>query len=698
MSIIDIIRDVILVAAAVLVLIVLRRVGTEKRRVPVGVWPFLVTGFSLLLMGRVLETLTPEALHLSVLVKAVLQEIFGFVLGFVTLSTGLIRWLPDLLPSREPAEQQPSTPAPAPIEANLPSEHSSQELLASILKSSLAGVLVLRAVRDDIGDVVDFECKLMNATAEQILGRPASSFVGCCVLRELPCLKAEISLAEAVSVIDTGLPFKSERHFTQGGNGAWYQFVAVKLGDGLAVTFADISARKRAEAQLRHAAHHDTLTGLPNRALFMERLQQAINRAKRFPEYEFAVLFLDFDRFKIINDSLGHDAGDQLLTGIADRLRGNLRSLDLPSRVGDGHLPARLGGDEFVILLDSINGVRDAVRVAERLQIELSAPHTIDGHEVISTASIGIVTSNLGYETPDDIIRDADTAMYRAKTSGKARHVVFDQKMHEEVVDRLDLEQQLREAVEQCAFTLEFEPIVDLHDGGLAGFEALIRWPHPTRGLLQPSEFVPLAEEIGLMVPIGAWVISEACRQLKEWHTAYPTQTNLAISVNLARQQMLHPDLIPTIERVLAETGVPAERLRLEMVEDMLMDDQKAAQTVLGQLRTLGVKLVMDDFGTGHSSLSSLHRFPIDILKIDRDFIGSVKKRRDYGAIVHAVVELAHNLDMQVVAEGVETEDQLALLQALDCDYAQGQRFSLAVPADEVKRFLETEHCFRHAA
>ncbi|MCP3905890.1 MAG: EAL domain-containing protein [Planctomycetes bacterium] len=703
---IDLLRDIILVVAGSLVLIALHRSNRAQNSVPRSVWPFLIAGFVLLLFGRFLEMLDASMLGIEPVIKGLLQEVFGYVLGFVMLTIGLVRWMPSMTgratappvkiqrkkrPSapprrREVARKAPVQPQAAPAAEQ--GEHAAKEMLNSILKSSLSGVLVLKTVRDDVGEATDFECQRVNDAAEQILGRSAAGLVGKNLLEEFPCIQAENLTGNAISVIETGLPYRSERQFNHGREGQWYQFVAVKLGDGLAVTFADISDRKKAEEQLRHAAHHDTLTGLPNRAFFMDRLVQAINRARRVPDYTFAVLFLDFDRFKIINDSLGHDAGDQLLVGIGDRLTKNLRAIDTPTRVNDGHMPARLGGDEFVILLDSIRGVEDAVRVAERLQSELSVPHNLDGHEVVSTASIGIVTSDIGYESPDDVIRDADTAMYRAKTSGKARHVVFDEGMHNEVVARLDLERELRDAVEQKAFRLAFEPLVALDTGKVAGFEALIRWPHETRGMVPPEEFISLAEELSLIVPLGEWALESTCKQLREWSIRYPEHDRLTVSVNLSRQQLLHPELAATIRRVVEETGIKPSSLQLEITETMVMGDSGAFHAILEQLRDIGVGLVMDDFGTGHSSLSCLHGFPINVLKLDSDFIRSMKKKRDYGAIVNAVVELAHNLNMEVVAEGVETVDQLVLLQALACDYAQGELFSPAVDGDDVEKLL----------
>jgi diguanylate cyclase (GGDEF)-like protein len=705
-SVIDFLRDAILVITAGIVLAVMYR-GRE-RGMPRHVSPLIVGGFALLLAARLLDHVPAETLSVSPLTKGVIQEIFGYCIGFVLLMGGIVRWLPSVLGSRkskdaaDPAprarRRRDVTSSPALAAKRDMSAHTAQEMLNSVLRSSLAGVLVLRSQRDDVGELVDFECVRMNEAAEQILGVSSARLVGRAVFPEIACIKKEEILNEVISVLETGLPFKAERLFTQGRSPRWFQFVIAKLGDGLAVTFADISARKRAEEQLRHAAQHDALTGLSNRALFAERLQQAINRTRRFREYKFAVIFLDFDRFKIINDSLGHDAGDQLLIGIADRLRANLRSIDAQARIAEGHLPARLGGDEFVILLENINDVRDAVRVAERIQRELAAPYIIDGHEVFSTASMGIVTSDLGYERPDDILRDADTAMYRAKSLGKARHVVFDEQMHQEVVRRLELERELRDAVEAMAFRLEFAPIVDSGSGRIAAFEALIRWSSPSRGPVPTSEFIALAEELSLMVRIGDWVVNEACRQLRHWHTTFPAYRDLGINVNLSRMQLVHPELIPTIRAALAKSGVDAAHLELEVTESMVLDGRTAVADVLAKLKEVGVRIVLDDFGTGQSSLACLQQFPIDVLKIDQDLIGQVKTRRDYGAIVKAIVELAHNLDLTVVAEGVETADQFSVLQSLRIDMSQGHFFSRPLEPEGVERLLSGDARFTAAA
>ncbi len=570
---------------------------------------------------------------------------------------------------------------------------STQELLQSVVGSSISGVMILQAVRDEYGVIIDFVCRLMNHESEQILGRSATTLLGEPLLKHVPCLADEGYFNDAVSVIETKLPYMDERRCRQGEIHRWYQVAIVKHGDGVVATFADVSDRKRTEEQLRHAAEHDPLTGLPSRTLLTGRLAQAINRAKRVPGYKFAILFLDFDRFKIINDSLGHEVGDQLLISISERLRENLRDIDTPVRLGEDHLPARLGGDEFVILLDGITGARDAVVVAERIQAALAEPHILDGHEVISTASIGIVTSDGNYDNPDDVLRDADTAMYQAKNSGKARHVVFDETMHNAVMQRLTLEKELRAAAEKLDFTLAYQPIVAMDTARLVGFEALIRWPHSERGIVLPGNFIALAEELGLIVPIGLWVLREACEQLKRWQKHF--DGSLFMSVNLSRHQLVDPGLVRNVKSVLDATKVSPESLVLEVTESTIIDNMESIQAVLSRIHDEGVRLAMDDFGTGHSSRSFLHRTPMDTLKIDRSFVSGPGNPRDYGAIINTVIQLAHNLNMDVVAEGIETVEQLALLQSLDCNYGQGFLFSKAVDAEHAWKYIDPDFRFR---
>ncbi len=377
-----------------------------------------------------------------------------------------------------------------------------------------------------------------------------------------------------------------------------------------------------------------------------------------------------------------------LLISISDRLTGNLRETDVTSFGPGSHVPARLGGDEFVILLDGIKNESDAVLVAERLQAELAKPHHLGGHDVTSTASIGIVTSSGGYDRADVVLRDADTAMYRAKSSGKARHVMFDERMHEEAMERLQLEEHLREAIEHGQFSLDYQPIIELTTGQLTGFEALLRWTHPVRGAVPPDEFIALTEELGLIVPIGTWALREASKQLNQWHRDHPDRQHMTMNVNLSKAQLKQRDIVQTVANILKETNVSPDRLKLEVTESVIMDAPEQITPVLEQLRDLGVHLCMDDFGTGHSSLACLHRFPIDVLKIDRSFVVNTDENREYAAVIHAIVTLAHTLNMSVVGEGVETGGQVAQLQALECDLAQGNFFAMPMNAEATTAYL----------
>jgi diguanylate cyclase (GGDEF)-like protein len=423
----------------------------------------------------------------------------------------------------------------------------------------------------------------------------------------------------------------------------------------------------------RHAAFHDSLTELPNRTLLADHLRLAIERARRRPEHLFAVLFLDLDRFKNINDSLGHAAGDCLLVETARRLEQCSRPADTV---------ARLGGDEFAVLLDGLDSGRDAVRVAERVQEELMRPFRLGGHEVYTAASIGITLSTHGYDEPENVLRDADTAMYRAKEKGKARYELFDAEMHADALARLRLENDLRRAVEHREFEVYYQPVIALATGKLSGFEALVRWRHPERGIVAPSEFIPLAEETRLITEIGGWVLEDACRQMSEWRELIPAQQHLTLSVNLSSKQLAQPGFAEAVQRTLRETALPAHCLKLEITESAVMDNADGAASLLGQLRGLGIQLSIDDFGTGYSSLSYLHRFPVDTLKIDRSFVAKMTDNSENGEIVRTIVALASNLGMCVVAEGVETEEQHARLEALGCEYGQGYLYSRPVEAE----------------
>ncbi len=447
----------------------------------------------------------------------------------------------------------------------------------------------------------------------------------------------------------------------------------------IAGSLTDITRQKQSEAELLQQAQHDKLTGLPNRSLFIEVVRTALARSKRNESYKFAVLFLDFDRFKVINDSLGHEFGDMLLINIAQQLRVQLRTVDTA---------ARLGGDEFVVLLDGIDGIHGAIDAANRLLAEFSKPHNLRGHEVISTASIGIVTSEGEYHRPDELIRDADNAMYQAKAAGKARYVVFDEQMHAKALYRLNLEKDMRKAISLGQMWLAYQPIVDLEDGTLRGFEALLRWDHPELGPVGPDQFIVIAEETGEIVAIGDWVLEQACRQLVRWKKEYSCADNLFMNINVSKRQVAQPDVVKKLSRVFKDTGIDPCDVKIEITESVIMDDRHGITPVLDDIRSLGVQLAMDDFGTGHSSLSCLHRFPIDVLKIDREFIMNMEQRIEYTAVIQAIITLAHTLNISVVAEGLETAEQVAQLQALECDTAQGYYFSKPLNAKDASEYI----------
>jgi diguanylate cyclase (GGDEF)-like protein/PAS domain S-box-containing protein len=496
------------------------------------------------------------------------------------------------------------------------------------------------------------------------------------------------ALRDEQEIVRTGLPLVNveEKETRPDGGIRWVSTTKMPLRDTegkIIGTFGisrDITQRKEFEDQLQHQAFFDTLTQLPNRALFTNRLQHLFHRARRaHANLMFAVLYLDVDRFKGVNDSLGHQAGDELLNEIARRLERCVRPSDTL---------ARLGGDEFTVLLEDIASEVDATRVADRIQKDLAVPFMVQGHELFSSASVGIALSSSHYERPEDMLRDADIAMYRAKANGRSRHQVFDVDMHQRAVSLLGLETDLRRAIERHEFVPYYQPIIDLATRTLRGFEALARWRHPTRGLVMPDVFIPVAEETGLIGPIGDFMLVESCRQMRKWQSLYQRNPALSISVNVSTRQLAQAGMADQVRRVLLETGLDPASLTLEITESALMQNLKNGAAVIQRLHDMQVRLHIDDFGTGYSSLSYLHNFPIHTLKVDKSFVSRMEEAPNQAEIVRAIVSLAQNLGMEVTAEGVETRAQADALQGLQCTNAQGFLFSRPLPADEAERLI----------
>ncbi|MBD1937302.1 EAL domain-containing response regulator [Microcoleus sp. FACHB-68] len=433
------------------------------------------------------------------------------------------------------------------------------------------------------------------------------------------------------------------------------------------------------EEQLGHDAFHDGLTELPNRAWFMNRLQQAINKAYTHQDYLYAVLFIDLDRFKVVNDSLGHLVGDELLKSVAAKLQASLRQTDAV---------ARFGGDEFVILLENIKDLEEPIRVAERIQKQLRLPLNLNDYEVFTEISIGIIHSTMGYDRPEDVLRDADIAMYYAKAQGRGRYEVFDPAMQTIAMARLQMENDLRRAIALQEFCLYYQPIVALSTGKLSGFEALVRWHQASGVTYPPSEFIPVAEETGLINDLGWWVLQEACRQINIWQQQFPQIFPLTISVNLSAVQLKQPNLLNRIEEILLETGIPRDSLKLEITESCILETLSWEERMLKQLKTLGIQLCIDDFGTGYSSLSRLHEFPIDTLKIDRSFVSRIGPDNSGVEIVQTIVTLARSRGMDIVAEGIETPAQLEKLRELGCELGQGYLFSKPVDTEKATELI----------
>jgi diguanylate cyclase (GGDEF)-like protein/PAS domain S-box-containing protein len=484
-------------------------------------------------------------------------------------------------------------------------------------------------------------------------------------------------------------PLLSHEYRMRMGDGSYRWMLcrgmAVRSGEGeptrIAGSQTDITGRREAQANLEHAAHHDALTGLPNRPAFMRDLGRILARSRRAGDFRYAVLFVDVDRFKLVNDSLGHLVGDQLLQSVAHKLGSCLRA---------GDILARLGGDEFTILLDGINDTADVEFIADRIQALFREPVVLDdGREIFVTASIGVTMGSPQYEHPEELLRDSDTAMYRAKALGKACHVVFEQRMRDHAVVQLNLETELRRAVEHNELHLVFQPVVALISGALSGFEVLLRWQRTGGEFIPPSEFIPLAEETGIIVPLGSWVINEACRQAAEWQRQFPSEHPLTVSVNISPRQLMQSAIVETVAQALRRHSVEHGTLALEITESALAEDAATAMRVIKDLKTLGVQVLLDDFGTGYSSLGHLHRFPVDTVKIDRSFLTKDPADVAGSNLLSAVIALAQNLEKGVIVEGIETPEQVERLRRLECPHGQGYYFSRPVPVAEATALIE---------
>ncbi len=533
-----------------------------------------------------------------------------------------------------------------------------------------------------------------NEAAASYLGTTADALTGRSLDQVLPDSSlAETFLARNFQVIETGKSMDVEEMIELGDERRWLstRLRPVRDPDGniyaVQALIRDISPRRQAEVALkereelaRHESLHDPLTRQPNRVLLRDRIEVEVLHAKRHPEYRFAVLCLDLDRFKNINDSLGHTIGDELLIQFSNRLL---------ETIGPEDTLARTGGDEFAILVKDLADPTEALKLAERVLGILQRPFSVAGHQIYTPTSVGIALSSPDYARPEDILRDADTAMFRAKSRGKNRFEIFDTKMHREAVDLLVLENDLRRAIERGEFCLYYQPVVDMTNGDIAGFEALLRWNHPTRGLVSPGKFISVAEETGIIIAIGEWVLQEACQQMQRWHLRYPLEPQLTISVNLSGKQFAQPALIT---KALRETSLNPASLKLEITESVIMEDPRAASTLLQELKGQQIQSYVDDFGTGYSSLSYLHRFPMSAVKIDRSFISGIGPSGENAEIVRTIVNLAHNLGMKVIAEGVETDDQRRFLLEMGCECAQGYFFSEPLSQEDAEALIATAY------
>ena len=477
------------------------------------------------------------------------------------------------------------------------------------------------------------------------------------------------------------------RHFSDNYLWMMAKGLAIRTSDGRATRFAgsqtDVSERKSNEEQMIHDALHDTLTSIPNRTLLLDRIRQSLVRRKRYPKTSFAIIFIDLDRFRLVNESLGHIHGDELLQLISARLKETIPISDTV---------ARLGGDEFSILLQDINSVRDVEVIAKDIQNLFSKPFFLGDREVFASASMGIAHSDNDYKTPEEILRDAELAMYRAKREGKSQSIVFQPQFRQSSLSPIDLDTDLRRALDRDEMELHYQPIISMRDRTISGFEALLRWSHRSRGVISPNEFIPLAEETGLIYDLGQWVLGKACKQMAAWNKSKKKEDQLEISINLSSRQFSDPNLVEGIVENIEKSGFDAEFLKIEITESALMQNAQRSVSMLNQLKDLNIKVCVDDFGTGYSSLSYLHTFPIDTLKIDRSFVHDMSRNFRNMEIIRTIIMLAHNLKLDVIAEGVETGEQDAQLSALGCQFAQGFYFSRPINSSDAALLIQQNH------
>ncbi len=562
----------------------------------------------------------------------------------------------------------------------------SQSVLRSLVRSSIDGVIFVRTTDAREGAEPRFEFQLVNPAAEAFLGTSAERLIGTIMSRDVRVLRECGIFDDAAQTWQTNLPLRKELHVAS--TDRWVLLTITRFAYGLLITLADITERRRSQAQLQRLAFNDPLTGLANRARFRELLRDALHRSRQIAGYHVAVMYLDFDRFKVINDSLGHGVGDALLQSIALRLRAHF-GIPVGADSGERIVLARLGGDEFVVLMDRMESTDAILRSADSLTKALSAPHEISGHAVVSTASVGVVVVSDSEDTPESVLRDADIAMYAAKQAGKGRWVLFDERMRGVAVNRLELESELRAAVGGEGFELVYEPIVSVDDGSPLAFEALIRWNHPRRGKISPGEFLPLAEEIGLMPDIGQWVTRAVCARAVTLNRAMPRDGGTLIALNVSRAELLQHNLLDRFERILSDSGVHPSNVCVEIPETHLAVDQQRVKELLVGFKRLGLVVALDDFGTGHSSLHAVQELAVDILKIDRSLLATEGGVFRNIAVFNAVMELSRHLKLKVVAEGVERPEQLVLLQSLGCTYAQGRLFGTELAEHELHGMLD---------